>query len=234
MKQKKQILSDNPDTLASEVQEEKPRPKGEDKHKHAKKKSNSAVIWAVKIIIITFVLAGIFSYLSEITTSSAHLAISFLLLVLLIVIAVIFDAVAVAVTACDLAPLLSMAARKVRGSKIAVKLVKNAEKVANISGDVIGDICGIISGACTIAIAFRILSTADAGSYSFWITIGFSSIVAAITVGCKAIFKEVAMKNSKEIIMFVSRLLSVFSKEEMREKKKRKLSENKQQQGNKE
>lgn len=177
-----------------------------------KRKLNKLTIWTIKITLITFVLSAFFSYLSEITTASAPLAVAFMLLILLIVINIIFDAVSIAVTSCDLAPLLSMAARKVKGSRIAILLVKNAERVSNICGDVIGDICGIISGACTVAIVIKIIETSNIQGATFWITIAFSSVVAALTVGGKAVFKEIAIKNSRELVMFTARILSVFTR----------------------
>ncbi|MDR0855261.1 MAG: CNNM domain-containing protein [Christensenellaceae bacterium] len=181
---------------------------------NSKKKERNGLpkpaIWTIKIIVITFALSAFFSYISELTTSSAPLTASLLLLVLLIVIAIIFDAVAVAVTACDLAPLLSMASRRVTGGKTAVYLVRNAEKVNNICGDVIGDICSIISGACTAAIVIQIITKTEIKDGAYWFTIIASSIVASLTIGGKAVMKGVAVKNSKEIVLASARLLDKF------------------------
>lgn len=179
-----------------------------------KKRLSGVAVWTIKIIVITFILSGFFSYISELTTATAPLTVSFLLLILLVVVNILFDAVGIAATACELPPLLSMAARKVKGAKMAVRLVKNAEKVSNICGDVIGDICGIVSGACTVAIVARIILLGEVvGSATYWITIIASSVVAALTVGGKAIFKEIAVKNSKEVVMFAARFLSVFKRD---------------------
>ncbi len=183
-----------------------------DKCSAERERNKKLTIWTIKIIIITFVLSTGFSYLSEITTSYAPLAIAFLLLLLLIITNIIFDAVAVAVTSCDLAPLLSIAARHIKGGQKAVMLVKNAEKVNNICADVIGDICGIISGACTVAIIAKLGTMGELEGMLMYITIAFSSIIAALTVGGKAVAKELAIKNSKEVIMFVGRVLSIFEK----------------------
>ena len=40
-----------------------------------------------------------------------------------------------------------MASRKVKGASVAVKLKKSADKTSSFCCDVIGDICGVISGA---------------------------------------------------------------------------------------
>jgi CBS domain containing-hemolysin-like protein len=100
-----------------------------------------------------------------------------------------------------------MAARKVASAKVAVKLVQNAEKVSNICNDVIGDMCSIISGGAATTIVIKIaLNNPNMYIYS----IVMSSLIAAITVGGKAFFKSIAIKRSKDIIMFSSKILSVF------------------------
>ncbi|MFI3229373.1 MAG: hypothetical protein R3Y23_04345 [Bacillota bacterium] len=182
------------------------------KDRLAKEHAKKLTIWTIKITAITFLLSSCFSYLSEITTSYAPLAIAMLLLILLVVINIIFDAVAVAATSCDLAPILSLSARGVKGSKKAVILVKNAEKVNNICADVIGDICGIISGACTVAIVSSLAISGNTEDKLMYLTIAFSSVIAALTVGGKAVAKEIAVKNSKDLIMFVGRILSIFER----------------------
>lgn len=170
------------------------------------KKSN---IWAIKITIITLFLALIFSFITEITASKSNVVIAMMLLVFLIVINIIFDGIGIAAASCDIAPLLSMSSRKVPGAKIAVMLVKNAEKVSNICADVIGDICGIISGAFTITIIIKLVSD-NPNAYIFNILL--ASIVAALTVGGKAFIKTVAIRRSKDVIMFASRIIGVFYK----------------------
>lgn len=192
-------------SVTSEV-ESSARRKGLKPRKPCKKLSKST-IWTIKITIITLCLAIVVSFITEITATKANLIISILLLCLLIVVAIIFDAVGVAATSCDLAPLLAMAARKIKGADIAVKLVKSAEKVANICNDVVGDMAGIISGACAAAI---VLKFAADNPHMPLFNILISSIVAAVTVGGKAFFKSVAIKNSKDMIMFASKIVGIF------------------------
>ncbi|HKL94079.1 MAG TPA: hypothetical protein VJZ69_02205, partial [Clostridia bacterium] len=177
-------------------------------------------LWSLKITIITFALAIFFSFLSELTASTGNIVVTVLLLVFLILGNIVFDGIGVAVTACALAPLVSMSSRKVYGAKTAMNLVKNAEKVSNICSDVIGDIFGIISGACSISIVIRLLTLFENPNQQI-LTIGLSSIVAALTVGGKAIVKEIAIKNSKDLVMFVARIAAIFSKDERKNKKKR-------------
>lgn len=168
--------------------------------------------WTLKITIITFLIAVFFSFISDITTNYSNLIVAVILLILLIIISIIFDGIAVAVTTCEKAPLAAMAARKIKGSKIALKLKSKANIVANICADVIGDICGIVSGSATIVIVMKILLNNPTLDQTI-ITILFSSTVAAMTVGGKALMKGIAMNKSKEIIMTVARIISIFVKE---------------------
>lgn len=191
------------------------------KPKENRKKLSSGTIWSIKITLITFVLACCVTFITEITSTKSNIIISILLLLFLIVIAILFDAVGVATTSCDIAPLLSMASKKIKGAIQAVKLVKNAEKVSNICNDVIGDMAGIISGICTATIVLKIISLENGlTEYSLLISILMSSIVSAVTVGGKAFFKSVAIKNSKEMMIFAGRILSIFSRKPKDIKKK--------------
>lgn len=191
------------------------------KPKENRKKLSSGTIWSIKITLITFVLACCVTFITEITSTKSNIIISILLLLFLIVIAILFDAVGVATTSCDIAPLLSMASKKIKGAIQAVKLVKNAEKVSNICNDVIGDMAGIISGICTATIVLKIISLENGlTEYSLLISILMSSIVSAVTVGGKAFFKSVAIKNSKEMMIFAGRILSIFSRKPKDKKKK--------------
>jgi CBS domain containing-hemolysin-like protein len=168
--------------------------------------------WIIIITIITFILALIISFASDAASNYSGIVVAVIILIVLIAISIIFDGIAVAVTACEIGPLTSMASRKIKGSKIALKLISNAHKVANICSDVIGDICGIVSGACVIVIAIKIMSFNPSVNKTV-LTILFSSTVAAITVGGKALMKIIAIKSSKEIVLLVAKFLNIFIKE---------------------
>lgn len=174
-----------------------------------KKQKNSIKTWIVKVTLLTFLLTVVFTFLSDLTISSSTLVVAILIVLLLVIINIIFDAIGVAVTSCEIAPLLAMSARKIPGSKKALNLVKNADKVSSICGDVIGDICGIVSGASSAVIVVKILAAGTSLNETI-LTILVSSIVAAITVGGKAIGKRLAITHSKEFVLFTAKVLSVF------------------------
>ena len=174
-----------------------------------KSKKNSQKIWGIKVTVLTFLLTIVFTFLSDVAVGNSTLVVAILIVLLLVVINILFDAVAIAVTSCDVAPLSAMSARKVPGSKTALNLVKNANKVSSICADVIGDICGIVSGACGVVIVSKIMQSTSSISESV-LTILVSSIVAAMTVGGKAFCKKLAMTHSKDLVMFTAKILSFF------------------------
>lgn len=52
------------------------------------------------------------------------------------------------------------------------------------------------------------------------VSIAVSALVSAMTIGGKAFMKKIAIDNSKDFVMFVARILAVFSKEERKIRKK--------------
>ena len=179
--------------------------KEDDKQVKKPQKKNT---WFVKALFLTLILSFTFSLISELVIGNAPLAVAYLLIVLLVVIAVVTDMIGTAAAACDIEPFLAMSARKVKGSKMAVRLAKNAEKVSSVCADIIGDICGIVSGACGSAIVVKQFVDGT----SIFVSVLFSAVIAAITVSGKAFGKTYAMTNSNKIIFAVARVLSVFKK----------------------
>ena len=94
-----------------------------------------------------------------------------------------------------------MAASKVKGAKESIMLIRNAPMVANLFNDVIGDICGIISGSTATAIVLAIEE--GFGIKSVLLSIAMSGFVAALTVGGKAIGKSIAIARARYIVYYV-------------------------------
>ena len=200
----------------SEDAAEEHAPKETKKHKSPKHN-----FWPLKVTIITLVLSAFFSFFTEIISTKSNLIVALLICILLVIISIIFDGIGVSVTNCDIKPLTAMAARKVPGSRRAIRLVQNSEKVSSICCDVIGDICGVISGACSAAIVLKIISVAG-DRYQLLYSIIASALIAALTVGGKAFEKTVAIKNSKEMVMLTARIMGIFSREDRKDRKDRK------------
>lgn len=203
------IFPSLPDAAVSGEIDEMKDPE-ESKPKPERKPLSGSAIWTLKITVATLALSLAICFLTEMTSDRKSLAASFVALFALVAISIFFDTISVAATACDLAPLLAMASKRIKKARVAVALVQNAEKVANICGDVIGDMCGIISGSCSAAVVLA-LATSDARS-DMLISIFATSAICALTVGGKAFFKKIAIKNSKQIMLFVGGVLSVFSR----------------------
>ena len=83
---------------------------------------------------------------SEGALDGAGLPVAFGVLVCFIGLGIVFDIIGVAVTAADERPFHSMAAHKTPGAREALGLIRRANKVSSFCNDVVGDICGIISG----------------------------------------------------------------------------------------
>lgn len=154
--------------------------------------------WIIKIVLITFAISLVLSFVSGVTLPSVPTIVGILLVLIFILIGVIFDMIGVAVTASDLSVFNSMSSRKVKGAKLAVKFKKNADKVSSFCNDVIGDICGVVSGSCGITIATNISKNFNT---NYLITsLIVTSIVSAMTIGGKAMGKNIAINKSDTIL----------------------------------
>lgn len=178
------------------------------KHKLKGKRIDVAESWVIKITVFTFVGAVVCSFVSQLTTSRSDITVSIMLLAFMLLISIIFDGIGLSVASCTPQKLLKYE-KYGKPYSIALRLVQNAEKVNNICADVVGDMCGILSGACGASIVLRLCMQ---GQSAHWTTIIVSSVIAAITVGGKASFKKIAVKNSEELVFMSARIISVFTK----------------------
>lgn len=167
--------------------------------------------WALKVSVLTFILAMLISLFAEVSLPGASLAAALALLLVLVAIGIAADILGIAVTAVTLAPFTAMAAKRIRGAAESIRLVKHADRVANICNDVIGDICGIVSGAAGAAIALRLTLSPEAPKFLPAIIV--SSLIAAVTVSGKALGKRVALDNCRRIVFFAGQVISLFHRQ---------------------
>ena len=172
----------------------------------SKKERNKTIRWVVTIFFVTIFVSGVISLLSDYIMSVSGIVVAFLILMAIILIGIIFDVIGVAVASADEKPFHSMASRKVPGAQDAIKLLRNAERVSSICNDVVGDICGVISGSASATIAAQVLNHFDFG-WPQLVTLTMSALVAGLTVGGKAMGKTFAMNSCTKIISFVGRVL---------------------------
>lgn len=182
----------------------------EEKKKEKIKKEKVDIKWIILIVIIAFILSFCLSYVSQSTIPKVSLMVGIIITLLFIFIGVLFDIVGVAVTSADEAVFHSMNSRKVKGANIAVKFKKNADKVSSFCCDVIGDVCGIISGTAATAIAALLVL-----KYNFnIILVGLlvTAIVSSLTIGGKAIGKTFAINKSEIILYAFAKFINNFYK----------------------
>ena len=171
-------------------------------------KKNVDYKWIFKIIIISFAISVFFSFVSEMTIPNFNVVFGIIICLLFIVIGIIFDMIGVSVTASDESVFNSMAAKKMRGAKLAVKFKKNADKVSSFCNDVVGDICGIISGSAGAVIALRLSQVFSINPLI--ITLLVTGLISAITIGGKALVKGMAIRRSNKILYRFALVLSIF------------------------
>ncbi|OPZ90233.1 MAG: hypothetical protein BWY74_02402 [Firmicutes bacterium ADurb.Bin419] len=162
--------------------------------------------WVIFVTLLTFLLSSSLSVISSILLEDAQIYISFLIVLIIIMIGIIFDIIGIAVTAADEAPFHAMASRKFYGAKQAIKLIRNANRVSSICNDVVGDICGVISGAASGFIVLKIVMI-DNGLIETLASVGITGTVASLTIGGKAVGKTIAIEKSNYIVYKVAVIL---------------------------
>lgn len=178
--------------------------------KKADKKDSSQRRWVVTAFCLAVTLSAALSLVSESVMGSAGLAVALLILALFILLGIVFDVIGVAVTAADPRPFHSMAAHKVKGAKEALKLLKNASTVSSVCNDVVGDICGIVSGTTAAVIVLHLQRLTPI--HALVISVGVTALISGFTIGGKALGKNFAMRSSTKVVHFVGRVLSIFHK----------------------
>ena len=174
-------------------------------------KMKTVRFWTLKIFFITLFLSGTIGFVTEFFMGRIPFAVAVIIVFAIIMLGVIFDIIGVAFSTCDTKPFVAMASKRVREAKRALKLLKNASSVANFCNDVVGDICGIVSGAAGAAIVAKIVIL-NPNLEQMWLGIGVSALIAAMTVALKSMGKDYAIKNSRQIVQTISKFLCLFSR----------------------
>jgi len=177
-----------------------------------KNKGNVSGQYTLVIGATSFFLAVVLFWLSEIVAIKLqNLFLSFLFLVIIILIGIAADIVGTAVAAAREAPFHAKGAKKVPGAQESVFLIRNADRVANICNDVIGDIAGTLSGAMGIALVLQIMLYWPGGNRLF-LNMLAAGLIAAVTIGGKAMGKQLALTRSNEVIFLVGRFLAAWGR----------------------
>jgi len=163
---------------------------------------------SIIIAILTFFIAVGVSSVSQTQVQFVSLPMAVIILLIIIIVGVLADMIGVAATVSRDEPFNARAAKKVFGAKTALYLSKNGDKVASIMCDIVGDICGTISGATGAVIALQL---SELYQYSFFISsLVIIGLASALTVGGKAFFKYYGIKKSNEIIFVSGKIMAIF------------------------
>ncbi len=164
--------------------------------------------WIIKAFLLTFFITIIISGTSNVIASNSNIVVLLIITVIILSLGILFDMIGTAVLTANEATFHAKASNKIKGSKEGIKLIKSATTISSFCNDVIGDICGIVSGSMGAMIAIYLTSKTSLNSTISSLLI--SSIISSITVGFKAIGKGIAVKNSDEIIFLVAKVLNKF------------------------
>ncbi len=179
--------------------------------KNKKNRPYAWLTWGISILFISFALTVIFSFLTEAAIKDSAAYICVIVLLVLLVLNIGCDVLANAIISCKIDCFHAMASNKIKGAKRSVTFCRNATKLSSIFADVIGDICGIVSGAAGTALVVHIAVAGTAEELVASIMV--SAVIGALTVGGKAIFKHFAIKYNKQIVFGFARFTTIFKKE---------------------
>ena len=183
--------------------------------------------WVITIFFSTIAISAAISLISDYVMGKSSMIVAFLILLLIVFVGIIFDIVGMAVATADEKPFHAMAARKVKGARECITLLRNAERVSSICNDVVGDICGVVSGSASATIAAQVLSNFEL-SFASVVPLMMSSLVAALTVGGKAVGKGIAVAgctdivyHAGQVIYAVTHVKDLFKKKKKNQQKKK-------------
>ncbi|GGF08357.1 hypothetical protein GCM10010954_03540 [Halobacillus andaensis] len=174
-------------------------------------KFRKSLKFSISIAVITFVLAAIFSIISSSVLTEVVWGIGLIIVLLIVFTGVVFDMLGIAATAASEPPFHAMAAEKIPGAKEAIIIVRNADRFASFCNDVIGDISGIVSGTATAVVVIQLANVfghSDGSTVQITLSVVLTSIVAALTVGGKAVGKFLAIHSSTKIIFMTARVIA--------------------------
>ena len=166
--------------------------------------------WPLTAFLMAVVLSAVLTLASEAMLDGAGMAVALLILLLFIGLGILFDIVGTAVMSADPRPFHSMASHKERGAKQALMLLRNADRVSSVCNDVVGDICGIVSGATGAVIVTQLQK--GLSLESVLASVAVTALVSGLTIGGKAVGKPFAIRQSTRVVHLAGRFLYLFQR----------------------
>ena len=171
-----------------------------------KQKKRGNLRWVITIFFVTIAISSAISFLSSAIMERVNVVVASLVLLFIVALGILFDIIGVAVTAAAPKPFHSMAAHKEKGGREAIRLLQNANQVSSVCNDVVGDICGIVSGSTAAVIVVQLQR--DFSTTSALISIGVTALISGITIGGKALGKSVAINDCTKVVYRVARIMN--------------------------
>ena len=167
------------------------------------------------LTVTTFVVSTVLSLGSNSVLAFMPVTASLVFLLFIILIGVLFDILGVAATAGEEAPFHAMASNRVPGAKHAIWLVRHADGVSTFCNDLVGDVVGTLSGALGVALLLALRGPSPRLGETLANTL-MVALIAAVTVGGKALGKSFAITKSTTILLVTGKIL--YSLEQIRMK----------------
>ena len=170
---------------------------------------NEYLRWPLIVLVVSLFLSFSFSFFSELALDGANLLIAILVIVFFMFVSVITDIIGVAITAAVEVPFRAMAAKKVRGAKESIILINNADKVASIVADILGDICSILSGAAGAVVSAKLIGETANPTNVIFIASLVSATIAGVIIFGKAMGKRIALDKCDNIVLVLGKIVHI-------------------------
>lgn len=164
--------------------------------------------WIYKVIIMTFIFSIIFNGISNSIIYNANIYIILITLIFIIGISILFDMIGTSVLTSNKQALHSMSSKKIKGAKEALIIKKYEVEISNLCLDVLGDICGVLSGSLGALLAVNLINKFNLPSTLTIVLVG--AFISSVIVGGKAAFKNIGISKSDYIVMNLGKIYHFF------------------------
>ena len=171
---------------------------------NGKIKKTIKFIWPIKIFFITFSLSLFFSITSESILKNSNLIMAIFLIVFLFFAGTIFDIIGVASAACTIEKYKKIC-KDQKYALIGIYIINHADKISSFCCDIVGDMCGILSGSAGAAIVLKL--SISGNSLQIIVSSLISSAIASIIVWLKSLGKLFAVQKSSVVVYMCNKIV---------------------------
>ena len=165
----------------------------------------NSVRWAFKALILSVSVSIVFGMFSQSLFPALPAFLSVLIIFFFIFISVLFDMIGVAFTTLSKNDLNGLSEPDSPLFETLSKLFENKDKISSFCGDIVGDICGILSGAGGVSLVYN-MHFSDI-NVNFIATCITSSVIAGLTIFGKAVMKGYAVQNCKNVAYMTAKTI---------------------------